>query len=1348
MLTPAPVGTPGAAVASANNVVTPTTLTPATGSGYAVGDTLICFTACSSATPTVATPAGWTSILNVTGTNGRLALFAKVATSTSEAAPSVVWSGLTTGTSGTPCQAIVAAFTNLEVSVLASMADVVGASASGTASTATSSGGAAITTTLDKDLVLSLTTRLDDAFTTFTAPAGFTNITAAQGTTSGNDFAMGWAYQVKTPAGVVTAPNFGLTGASSFASTGVMIALKGQSTFNDTPTGTMTMLGTRIESGGRSAYAGAVLATSGLVSYWRLDEASGNALDEKGTNPGTVAGGITRQASGLVPGDSDTAMRGNGVVGTYVNVPDSASLDVGAQLSVECWLKIESYVSGPKFVSRWSADTCWYLAETSNTGIRWYVRDVNGVDTNIDAQNAIEVGVRQHLVAVYDAAGSMKLYVNGVSVGTPGRTPNANVRLGAGPITLFADDASSPSMQGTLDDVAFYNTALTPQQVLDHYTVGMAGYEKLIQQTPGLVSYMRLGEASGPVADTKGTIAGTATGGITRQVPGLLVNDADAAIQGSGAVSTNVDVPWSAKLDVGAQLTLEFWVKPTAMPAGTLYPIGRLATSTSLWFIRNYGGTDGRWEFNVYDTASTRHSFSAPGLTADMAEVGKRQHVVMTYDAAGTMKGYVNGVSVGTGAPAPGGLSARSDSSTGFRIVDARNDPTTFAAVFDEVAIYNVALTAQQVLDHYNIGLGAVSNSDAPTGILLLSGTRTESFTPGPKFDTPTGIFRLSGSVVEQYIDSKPRAYTDMPVGTLLLSGGVLEFNPTGFLTLVGSPIRERAPLHHSISGIAPNGNAFRWGSDEPSAENIFNGLRWSSTMPGGHDSMDCVLPREPGVDYQDLERLSTLQVIGPGGSVDGEFRLERTPQTSGDQMAISPSAVGWQAHLDDNKGVSIIFIDRELGEWGDPSRQRQLGLLGAGFNPIGGGSVVPDTTTGTPALDLGFDDPGGWTISNQPIVEPLYDAGPGNSLGRLRGTFTVFGMTGTTNVNWVVGAILSAVDTLASGNDGTGDLFTGSQGASFVFEAIATAKRRFAALQFYFSGAGGAAGSNSHYGLTATNLRAFGDHNLTIRGSTPQTEGFWASDVVRFAVMAFAPMLKVTSDSIQATNFVIPQLKFKDQTTTSEIVKGSTRFGLEDWAVWNDKIFYLSQRNAMSNARKWRARIGPARLEQTGQQMDRLWESILVQYTDVDGTTRVVGPPGSGVDIEDASLKDTDPENPANKLGIKRRDKLVMGTSTPAGAIQVGQRFLAEQKLIDRSGRATLVGYVEDDHGILWPYSEVKAGDAITFVDAADSSYRRIVKADHDDGTKSATVDLDAPPEGLQAVLERLGVALAPLGL
>jgi hypothetical protein len=155
-----------------------------------------------------------------------------------------------------------------------------------------------------------------------------------------------------------------------------------------------------------------------------------------------------------------------------------------------------------------------------------------------------------------------------------------------------------------------------------------------------------------------------------------------------------------------------------------------------------------------------------------------------------------------------------------------------------------------------------------------------------------------------------------------------------------------------------------------------------------------------------------------------------------------------------------------------------------------------------------------------------------------------------------------------------------------------------------------------------------------------------------------------------------------------------------------------------------------------------------VVQYNDVDGTAKTVGPPRSGSTVETSVLKDSDPQNPANRLGIIRRTKLTMGTSTAAAATEVGRRFLEEQKLLDRSGRARIVGHVTDDHGVMHPYWHIRAGDLISFVDASDTSYRRIVKVDHDASARTASLDLDAPPEGMDALLERLGVSIVSLGL
>jgi len=63
-----------------------------------------------------------------------------------------------------------------------------------------------------------------------------------------------------------------------------------------------------------SGYAGAVLGTSGLQSYWRLGEPSGTtAVDATGNAPGSYAGGPALGARGALPLDPDTAVRFDGV---------------------------------------------------------------------------------------------------------------------------------------------------------------------------------------------------------------------------------------------------------------------------------------------------------------------------------------------------------------------------------------------------------------------------------------------------------------------------------------------------------------------------------------------------------------------------------------------------------------------------------------------------------------------------------------------------------------------------------------------------------------------------------------------------------------------------------------------------------------------------------------------------------------------------------------------------------------------------------------------------------------------------------------------------------------------------
>lgn len=540
--------------------------------------------------------------------------------------------------------------------------------------------------------------------------------------------------------------------------------------------------------------------------------------------------------------------------------------------------------------------------------------------------------------------------------------------------------------------------------------------------------------------------------------------------------------------------------------------------------------------------------------------------------------------------------------------------------------------------------------------------------------------------------------------------------------------VRESPPLRLHVTATTPDDQHRRWGFDEPDGAYIPGGLRFSSTMPGGFESMDCQLRRQPGRDWPDLERLSTLRVLGAGGDIAGEYRLERAPASTGDTISIDPSAVGWQAELEDNKTAVIIYRDIDLSRWTGMSVQRKIGLLPT--TSIADAAVEPDATTGNPGLKVALT--GQW--SRYTVCEGLYDA-RGARIARIWYAWKRAETIDPADPSWAWFVTAANSDTdptyeqtsnLRAAGPGTGQLVCGTP-------------RRFAGVQLGNTGA--VTGDDGvEYPVWFTTLAVYGNHQVPIRGAEPDA-GVYASDVIRDIITRFTDLTPQITDS----SFIIPQLAFPEPTTPAEMIRQASRFELADWGVWENRTFRWNP--ARTPNRNWRTRTRPAQLSETGPQIDRVWNSIMVQFQDTDGSNRTVGPPGSGADIETPDLRDDDPENPANKAGIIRRDLLSMGTSTAAGATRVGQVFLDEARQLDHSGQAQAVGHIEDDRGVIHPAWRMRAGDTLSIIDAADPTPRRIVKADYSHDNRTCSVDLDAPPEGLDALLERLGASIVSLG-
>jgi hypothetical protein len=546
--------------------------------------------------------------------------------------------------------------------------------------------------------------------------------------------------------------------------------------------------------------------------------------------------------------------------------------------------------------------------------------------------------------------------------------------------------------------------------------------------------------------------------------------------------------------------------------------------------------------------------------------------------------------------------------------------------------------------------------------------------------------------------------------------------------------VRERAPLrlHHLIE--TPSGKTYRWGVDEPDPANVPSGVKFSDGVPGGFDQFDCVLPRKPAIEYGDLERLSTLTTYGAGGEVAWQGRLERAPRVSGAEFSVAPNCVGWQAHLEDDKSAQPLYVDRDLGNWQTPSRSRAVSLYSV-VDSVQDGSTEADETDGLPSIKLTAN--GTWATGVD--SEFWYDAGSQAEVASVYYDYVARSL----GANYT-GRLNAYTDDTGAGEDTGSDVVAGASSTGTTTETPTT-PLRYVAFQLLRIAASAAEGDRD---LRLRNVTVWGN-GATKQGTAPD-DGVYASDVVAHALSNFAPLLRYTTGangSVKPTSFIIPHLAFRDPTSAAEIVKQANRFHIRDWAVWENRTFYYHDRG--DRGRSWRARVGPASLEETGPQADRIYNGVFVTYRDVDGSAKTVGPTGSGAHTESDELLDDDSDNPANALGIRKWAMLDMGiVSTPAGATEVGARFLAESRQLDRSGKATLTGHVEDDKGILRPYWQVRAGDTISFVDASDASERRIVKTTKDESSRSCEVELDAPPEGMEALLERLGVVLVEFGL
>jgi hypothetical protein len=217
-----------------------------------------------------------------------------------------------------------------------------------------------------------------------------------------------------------------------------------------------------------------VLNTSGLISYWRLGEASGtNALDSKGTNTGIYQSGVTLGAADALTNDPNTAASFNGT-SSRVSLP---ALAVVTNFTIEGWTNLNSGATANEngnnaLYANGGNVTILARPGTPNT-IGYASVWLNGTQYMLQP-NSTQSNLNTWVHWVLTRSGNtLTFYRNGVQIAQRTDLPATATANISGWIGSWGGGAYF--LNGRIDEVAVYNTALTAAQVTSHYNAAISG---------------------------------------------------------------------------------------------------------------------------------------------------------------------------------------------------------------------------------------------------------------------------------------------------------------------------------------------------------------------------------------------------------------------------------------------------------------------------------------------------------------------------------------------------------------------------------------------------------------------------------------------------------------------------------------------------------------------------------------------------------------------------------------------------------------------------------------------------------------------------------------------------------
>ncbi|MBX3032966.1 MAG: fibronectin type III domain-containing protein [Bdellovibrionaceae bacterium] len=305
---------------------------------------------------------------------------------------------------------------------------------------------------------------------------------------------------------------------------------------------------------------------SGLVGYWKLNEAAGSASAADSSSGGAGTGSLAGTYTRGVDGQLKLATMFDGSTG-YISVPTSNAIKAAFPFTLSAWVKPAANGSsaGAGIISTDQYDNGVYygasmrLSNTNTVYLTYGNGGAAGPASHYTGVSSVTIqnGVWTHLVGVFSTANSFVLYINGQAASLTYSGTASSIDYSTGPSFIGSTTSASNAgngagryFNGTIDEASIWNVGLNSTQVQTIYQRQSAKYSGLLQSRvmdawtsaqpwttlspiTTLPFYKELPGSSGSESSTDYSSVG---GSLTNSLVGLWHLNESAGTSGAGSV--------------------------------------------------------------------------------------------------------------------------------------------------------------------------------------------------------------------------------------------------------------------------------------------------------------------------------------------------------------------------------------------------------------------------------------------------------------------------------------------------------------------------------------------------------------------------------------------------------------------------------------------------------------------------------------------------------------------------------------------------------------------------------------------------------------------------------------------